>query len=160
MGFWDLQNKEQNIYHASVHSPRTRATPLVQLENEHNTTLLMGQYNSHSRLLLSPYNASTLTVQSLKHSHRKKPYPVNHLPPPFSAPPPTAIYYKKRENMIYHHWVTYATPNTNMQNQQNSTTHYSLFSLLAVTIFFSFARDYNNKFLQQIMHDIINYLWR
>ena len=133
---------------------------------EHNTTFIIGQHDSHSRLLLSPYNASTLTFQSLTHTH-KTTYPVSPLPPPLPAfapplpafaPPPSAVYYKKRENKIYYHCVTYATINTNMQNQQNSTTHYSLLSLLAVVIFFSLAHNYNNKLLQQIMHDIINYL--
>ena len=91
---------------------------------------------------------------------------MSHLPPPLPAfaPPPSAIYYKKIENKIYYLGVTYATINTNMQNQQNSTTHYSLLSLLTVIIFFSLAHNYNSKLLQQIMHDIINYLlntfWR
>ena len=88
-------------------------------------------------------------------------YPLSCLPPPPSVfpPPPSAIYYKRRENKIYSHCVTYATININMQNQQNSTTHYSLLSLLiAISLFFPFALNYNNKSLQQIMHDIMNYL--
>ena len=132
MGSWDLQSKMQNIYHASVHSPRARVTPLVQLKNEHNTTLIIGQHDSHSRLPLSPYSLSTLTFQSLTQTTQKKncrtTYPMSHLPPPLPVfPHPSAIYCKRRENKIYYHCVTYATINTKMQNQQNSTTHCSLF---------------------------------
>ena len=166
MGFWNLQNKKQNIYHASVNSPRARVTPLVQLKNEHNTTLIIGQHDSCSRLPLSPYNTSTLTLQSQTNNKKKL---LNNLPaesPPSSSPPPSvfpppssAIYYKRRENKIYYHCVTYATININMQNQQNSTTHYSLPSLLiTISLFFSFVHNYNNKLLQQIMHDIMSYL--
>ena len=87
MGFWDLQSKKQNIYHASVHPPRTRITPLVQLKNEHNTTLIIGQHDSCSRLPLSPYNASALTFQSPTQTTQKK--TVEQLtgePPPSSSP--------------------------------------------------------------------------
>ena len=80
------------------------------------------------------------------------------MPPLWASHLPLSTAYNERgeENSItiMHHTTpaksTYDTIKT-------STLHYSLSPLFLFLIFFSFAHNYNNKLLQQIMHDTIHY---
>ena len=76
-------HQEQGSHHWYNSKKKTK-----NKKNEHNTTLIIGQHDSCSRLLLSPYNASTLTFQSLTQTtlNNKKKKNLPGEPPPSSCP--------------------------------------------------------------------------
>ena len=73
IGSWDLQKQQ---YQALVNTPM--ATPLVSIQNittmQLNTTSIVGQHDSHSRLPLSSYNTLTFDIFNhniVPHGHNK-----------------------------------------------------------------------------------------
>ena len=90
---------------------------------------------------------------------KKNTYPVIHLMPPLWASNlPLSVAYNERgketSTTIMHHTtpakLTYDTIKASM-------LHYSLSPLILFLIFLSFVHNYNNKLLQQIMHNTIHY---